>query len=374
MFGQQQYDDDDERSISTGGGGGNSSSAVNQSHFEAFQRLQQRASETIRAFTTTPIVSAAGGGKARRGGAEPAGPPTGEEGRAEPVSLDEYWAQMYNKDMNRKWANEAEEYGDDAGDDEEQGEPFDAEDDLSMMSERETRSEQDEEDEHAPRQRREKRRRLTSVADGGDGGDDRRKRQCTREYDTRTRNECFLCAWGNKFHDGIEAPHVNKLIDIIHVNYGVHHNKEIANELHLYFKHEIYDAASGMEMLTRQVALEHIEGLHTLDARIFLGESIREQKQLAFLFKNRIWRSDGTFDKIAAEEFRKCTKELRELYKMKLGDMNFNNGNSAEDMKRAANYINLMMPRFDQRTAAAPKPRRPTATPPTVTPSRKRFT
>jgi hypothetical protein len=63
----------------------------------------------------------------------------------------------------------------------------------------------------------------------------------------------------DKFQHDIEAPHINKLHDIIAHNYGVLANHEIANRLHLYFKREIYDPSLGMTMLTRQCALEHIE-------------------------------------------------------------------------------------------------------------------
>jgi hypothetical protein len=296
----------------------------------------------------------------------------------EVVALDEIYAIEYNRDMERKWADEEydesididQEDGGDRGnldddDDnlveefEEEGEETrrdlfgsheqeDGEEEEEQLTGR-RRSRQSQQDDDNPRPNKRRRDTSTPPTRRGGGG----------TYDTRHREECFLCAWGNKFHDGIEAPHVNKLHDIIAQNYGVHANREIANELHLYFKREIYDPSLGMAMLTRQCALEHIEQLHTLDARIFLGESIRAEKQLAFLFKNKIWRRDGSFDKWAAEQYRKSMKVLCQLYRMPLASMNFNNGNNAEDLKRAANYMNLMMPRFDQRK---PEPRRAATT------------
>jgi hypothetical protein len=171
------------------------------------------------------------------------------------------------------------------------------------------------------------------------------KKRKRKEYDIMTRDECFLCAWGNTYHDGIEAPHINKLTEIIKNNYGIHSKYEIAQELHLYFMKEIYDPLSDMRILTREIALDHIEN-HTKDARIFLGEAIEEEKQLLFSFKNAIWKEDGSFDKNAVAEYRRSKKELRELYLMPLSKMNFNNGNNADDLKREANYFNLM-PKFE---------------------------
>ena len=162
------------------------------------------------------------------------------------------------------------------------------------------------------------------------------------------RPECFLCAWGDKFHDGIEAPHANKLTEIIKRNYGVHDNTEIAQELHLYFKHEVYDPSRGMVMLTAAVALEHIEGLHSLDATIYIGESIRKEKRIAFMLENMIFREDGTYDKAALADFRRSQKEIRDLYLMPVSRMNFSNGNTKDDMRGASNYFNLQQP-FSQR-------------------------
>lgn len=34
--------------------------------------------------------------------------------------------------------------------------------------------------------------------------------------------------WLVRFHDGVEAPHIDRLTDIIHQNYGVRPNAEIA--------------------------------------------------------------------------------------------------------------------------------------------------
>lgn len=361
MFEPREYETEEEQDDGVDRSSCNpNNSSINQTQFDAYQQLQQRATETLRAFTTQPIVSQ----PANRRGAIPAnagaGPAQGDGGE-EYVALDEIYATVYNRDMDRRWANEPplvfdmeDDDGGDGGDTsehEEDGDQWEGSDgapprrnlfglpqpDVAIdVSEQETPG---------------KRARLRP-----DDNPRRRKRPCVgsqhpeppQAYDTRQRPECFLCAWGNALHDGIEAPHVNKMTDIIQQNYGVHHNKEIANEVVLYYMSEVYDPALGMAPLTRQVVLEHLEQ-HTLDARIFLGEAIKAEKQMAFLFKNRMWRADGSFDKAAVIEYRHSMSALCGYYKMRLDTMNFNNGNNAEDMKKQANYMNLMMPRFDQR-------------------------
>jgi hypothetical protein len=367
----------------SGASPGAGSTPISQANIDAFQQLQQRSMETIRNFTTQPTVSGGGRGGAsqRSGGAtgNGSGAPQqpGSDGNNAvqnpmPISTSELYDIMYSRDMNRRWADTRDEWSsddddldrghyDDDDDDGDQDEEQDAMDENDTQSRSPlfggTRGQQAE-----PQTRRRPRppqpqphsdMEEEDEAEYDDNPRPRKRRHC--EYSAKHRNECFLCAWGNKFHDGIAAPHVNKLIDIIDTNYGVHHNREIANELHLYFKYEIYDPASGMQMLTREIALEHIESMHTLNARIFLGESIKQEKQLSFLFLNAIWRPDPaggfTYDKVAADQYRKSQKSLRELYLMPLNKMNFSNGNNAEDLKRAANYMNLMMPRFEQKVA-----------------------
>ena len=162
--------------------------------------------------------------------------------------------------------------------------------------------------------------------------------------------ECFLCGWGDEFHDGIEAPHANYMKTMIKTNYGVYSNRDLAIALHEYFKEEVYDEASGMAMLTVAVALEHIEGLHTLDAGIFLGESIRDEKRIMFLLKNRIFRSDGSYDDQALKDYHSCLAQTKGLYNMRLANMNFNNGNTKEDQRHQADYFTLRPPRANRET------------------------
>ena len=159
--------------------------------------------------------------------------------------------------------------------------------------------------------------------------------------------ECFLCGWGDEFHDGIEAPHVNYMKTLIKTCYGVYSNLDLAIALHEYFKAEVYDE-SRMSMLTVPVALEHIEGLHTLDAGIFLGESIRDEKRIAFLLKNMIFRADGTYDKQALADYHSSVSHIKGLYNTRLVNMNFNNGNTKEDQRHQAAYFTLRAPRSNR--------------------------
>jgi hypothetical protein len=295
-----------------------------------FAQLQREEMQTIQSFSPPPARGGGGGQSStvvvRGDGSE----------RAPSISLDGYYRQVYNKDMNDRYGewldssytSSAEEEEDDVEElpdgEEEEGDSPSSSSGMVVVGE--------------------KRQRSSSLS-GMEGGREKRPRQ---EYDIQQRQECFLCSWSNDYHDGIDGAHLNRLTAIIKENYGVHHNREIARELHLYFKNEVYRPGVGMGMLTTACALEHIEELHTQDARIFLGESIKQEKKLMFCFKNKIYREDGSWDKEALKEYRASKKELRTLYTMPLSRMNFNNGNTTEDMRRAANYHNLLQ-KFDKR-------------------------
>lgn len=152
-------------------------------------------------------------------------------------------------------------------------------------------------------------------------------------YDTRERGECFLCAWGNRFHDGVKAKHVNILFGILD-NFGSCANEELAMQLHLYFKEHVYREEKRMSMLTVEIALEHIVGMHSLSAMMFIGESIRTWKQALFCFKDSIFKANGKFDKEAFNNFKECQKMLCILYKMDIKTLNFNYGKSREDINK----------------------------------------
>jgi len=181
----------------------------------------------------------------------------------------------------------------------------------------------------------------------GGGGTLTNRRPLRPEYDTRTRCECFLCSWGNRFHDGVKAKHVNRLFGILD-NYGACDNLELAKQLHLYFKEKVYKEGVGMVMLTTEIALEHIVGLHSLSAIIFIGESIRAWKQAWFCFKNAIFKANGKFDKEAFNNFKECQKMLCILYKMDPKNINFSYGKSREDINKLGLPF-FMMPEMKQK-------------------------
>lgn len=156
-------------------------------------------------------------------------------------------------------------------------------------------------------------------------------------------SECFLCSWGNLYHDGIEAPKINRLSNIIKNNYGKHNNEDIAQQLHLYFKHEIYDPKRGMVMLTVETALEHLE-FHCNDATIYVGESIKRLRRLDSILENKIVREDETYDRNALADLHKNMSLGLRYYKENIERLNFVNGGTKDDQKGTSNYFNMLEP------------------------------
>ncbi len=150
-------------------------------------------------------------------------------------------------------------------------------------------------------------------------------------YDTREREECFLCSWGNRHHDGVKAKHVNVLHDIYDNQYAGCDNIDLALQMAAYFEAKIWRPNTGMTKLTKEIALEHIEGLHSLSAVLFLGESIRACKKIMFGFQNAIFKANTKYDKDAFIQFEKTLKLLCMLYKMDPDSMLFNYGKTRED-------------------------------------------
>jgi hypothetical protein len=293
---------------------------VSEAQLKTYRELQQKATGVIQTFTTptsTPNYGGGGGGGRNGRNRGQAAPPDVTGGVVITISTDDHYAQQFTNYVHRQFRGYEES---------------DSDEGYSSLSE-------DSGDDMLPQPQ--KRRRSD-----GDGSPPRRKRR--KEYHHANSDECVLCGWGNKLHDGIEAEHFVHLNNIINMNYGTHHNKEIAIELSLYFKEEIYDPTSGMKLLTKEMALEHIESLHTLNARIYHGEAIKEEKEMKFLFKNIIWKSDGTFNQAAVNEYRKSKKMIHELMKTKPSELAYAENTSVDDMKRMAAHYK-MMPKFDQK-------------------------
>lgn len=71
---------------------------------------------------------------------------------------------------------------------------------------------------------------------------------------------CYLCLL---VQQDARDYHTQRLSEISSFLYGQVHQNELALQLHLYFKAHIYDAARQQPpMLSRALALEHIEGRH----------------------------------------------------------------------------------------------------------------
>ena len=175
-----------------------------------------------------------------------------------------------------------------------------------------------------------------------------RPRKKKRQSLPVSKEECFLCAYGDRFHDGIRAPHIARLVQIIDKFYGRMSNYELANAVHLYYKHNIYKEDEGMHMLEANVVLEHFEGRHSLAALNFIVESIRDYEQVKFISKGCLCKADGSMDHRAFAIFDKAQTKLEKLYTMNIEKMNFNNGQTAEDLNGKGAYFNLM-PMFSQK-------------------------
>lgn len=175
----------------------------------------------------------------------------------------------------------------------------------------------------------------------------RRQRTERAEYDLWNRGECFLCGWGDKFHDGIEAPHINKMHSIIDDCLGIWSKLEIATGVVRYYEAVVYDPSQGMPRLTVAMVLDHLEN-HTRDARLFLVNRMDEACQLIFMFKQAIVKADGTYDYKALGEYWRAVDKGFAMYGAKLEKMNFNNGKTRDDTRLMSNPLQLMRA-FSQR-------------------------
>ena len=162
-------------------------------------------------------------------------------------------------------------------------------------------------------------------------------------------DECFLCSHGNRFVDSIEAPHVNKMFDIIHESFGISRNEDIALQVHLYFMGEVYRPNRGMPILTREMVFEHLEH-HTLNARIYIGQHIKLWNRVFFLQMEKICLADGTLDLKQIKSAQETEKVINGLYRQKVNTLNFNAGDSTESMKRLGSYF-VIQPMFGEKQA-----------------------
>lgn len=263
-----------------------------------------------------------------KGGAKGKAAATEEE--VPSVYLDDYYTSLYNPYMSKRFP--PSEYG--GGSDEEGEAEHDTDDDLFSSL---ARSGDDSSPVNAA---------VASINAAAKSYAARRRKEAPH-YDTQKRGECFLCAFGNRFHDGVKAKKVNRLFDIMD-GYGMCHNIELAQQLELYFKENVYKPGQGMTMLTKEIALEHIEGMHTLSAIIFIGESIKTWMKVFFNSANTLYKANGKIDKEASILMRDSQKMLNELYKMDPSKLNFNFGKSRDDTNKLGAPFRIM-PEFKQK-------------------------
>lgn len=248
------------------------------------------------------------------------------------VPLDDHYNTLYNRMMNRRFPQQfmsesSEEDESDAGD---------MEDDLFHSLGNSSTSD-------SPHTRK-----KSNKSSSNDPAIQARRKERVRKlvqspaYDTQEREECFLCSWGNRHHDGIKAKYVNALHDIMEQQYNVCNNVDLALQLELYYKKKVYRPNCGMSMLTKEIALEHIEGLHSLSATLFLGESIRACKKIMFGMQNAIFKANTKYDKEAINQFKEMLKLLCMLYKMNPDQMLFNYGKTREDTASMGRPFNIM--------------------------------
>ena len=153
--------------------------------------------------------------------------------------------------------------------------------------------------------------------------------------------ECFLCSWGDRFHDGIHAEQLNVLLSILTHYYGRISNADLAQMMHVYFRKRIYDP-ERMAMLTVETIIEHIEGLHTLDPRITVGEMIRMYKRMLQVMDGQMFTAGGGYDRHAIAAVGNITKVLLALYDRDTTKMNFFDPNLDIDPKRMGAFTNIM--------------------------------
>jgi hypothetical protein len=165
----------------------------------------------------------------------------------------------------------------------------------------------------------------------------------------QTPNECFFCGWGDPaLYDRIHAPHITIIHDILNSLYGHIENSDLATMLVLYYNEHVYLENCGMPQLNHQIALRHIEQ-HTLEPRIFIGESLRAWGKVKTILANKICYQNGNVDHKSIKSMNEVEKSILNLYKLDPSKMNFYNNNRDIDLKLMGRYTTLTS-KFEQDT------------------------
>lgn len=302
---------------------------------DAFERERERGKETIDAFME-PMQTPRKRGASYNNHSAP--PP---QDSVKPISVETRYNIVFSQSVNDRFASFRARAGLQT-EERESGEEEEGEEELSEMElfsgleSGETTMDEGAEEEEI--QQGEKRKRVSA----------KKKKPLPNKrvkFNRATRNECMFCSHGNSQLDGMEAPHIKKLFDIVRLQSGNRDNLETSWEAYLYYMEEVYDEADGLPVLTPEIILDHLEGMHSLNAGLYLAEMIRKETKLLFLLGEAMCLEDGTFDFKVLAEYRKSQTILNQYYKMKPDTLAFSEENNEEDMKRLASSISIQ-PKF----------------------------
>jgi hypothetical protein len=170
-------------------------------------------------------------------------------------------------------------------------------------------------------------------------------------YDRNHRTECFMCAWGNLYHDGISTKHIKKMNKIMS-NYGGCENMELAQQLVLYYRRKVYTKHSKkngerLPMFTLAVALVHIEN-HVLSAKTFIVGSLRLFHQVRYVIANNLFDENGKHDRHDLNGLINVQKVITSTFNLDPKKMMFNFDEGREDMEKIGQNFRFME-QFKQR-------------------------
>lgn len=123
--------------------------------------------------------------------------------------------------------------------------------------------------------------------------------------------QCLLCHWENNFN----TREITRLFELIDRYHGQMSTPDLANMLHLYYNQQIL-TENSTEILELSTVIEHLEGKHRLDTKMFIGESIRKYQKIMDTMKVMIYSPGDTIDHTAFVAIQETQNKLQELYSM----------------------------------------------------------
>src|SRR5271166_450298 len=107
-----------------------------------------------------------------------------------------------------------------------------------------------------------------------------------------------------------------------------------------------------MPELTEATVLEHIEGFHTLEPRIVIGELTRRYLRLHAVLEDHIFYTGNGFNRYIMSAYNACSRMIFALYNCDIPRMNFYNAKIDLDLKQMGAFTQLM-PSFTQKKERA---------------------